>query len=309
VAEGVDGPSRAEIEAQIARQKANAAWAARYQGLADNIILSKPLTLSNKIKLTLLNNLPFPVLNLLRPFGFPDFSGVLQANLAVDQSANFTCQYDHYVETVDGNLYNINGTSIPPIVVAASYALESNGYNWYTDTKDGWLYKLFGNENSSGLGPGQFSDTAMDLLGLSGADQTNPDVAAEVLAIKTASYLSACVDCAPEDLLIIAAMGHTDNFLTPELVTRAINRFTGEENRIDWEGFINDDLKPSKQSLWKNIVAGGRHFSSQYLVTSYLGNMLELHDSFGWELPYSMSEQQILDLIEEVEGYVITGQE
>jgi hypothetical protein len=37
--------------------------------------------------------------------------------------------------------------------------------------------------------------------------------------------------------------------------------------------------------------------------------MLELHDSFGWELPYSMSEQQILDLIEEVEGYVITGQE
>jgi hypothetical protein len=92
-------------------------------------------------------------------------------------------------------------------------------------------------------------------------------------------------------------------------VTRAINRFTGEENRIDWEGFINDDLKPSKQSLWKNIVAGGRHFSSQYLVTSYLGNMLELHDSFGWELPYSMSEQQILDLIEEVEGYVITGQE
>jgi hypothetical protein len=33
---GIGGPSRAEIEAQIARQKANAAWAARYQGLADN---------------------------------------------------------------------------------------------------------------------------------------------------------------------------------------------------------------------------------------------------------------------------------
>jgi hypothetical protein len=33
---GIDGPSRAEIEAQIASQKANAAWAARYQGLADN---------------------------------------------------------------------------------------------------------------------------------------------------------------------------------------------------------------------------------------------------------------------------------
>ena len=33
---GISGPSRAEIEAEIARQKANDAWAARYQGMADN---------------------------------------------------------------------------------------------------------------------------------------------------------------------------------------------------------------------------------------------------------------------------------
>jgi hypothetical protein len=149
----------------------------------------------------------------------------------------------------------------------------------------------------------------MERYGLGGQDQTDLNVVAQAMAVRIGTVLTECQDCHPIDKLIISGMAQNGDFLTPSDVRKIVNgdyASNGNDKipgNIDWNKAINNVLGPSKKGGLIGHQANGLDVDTQFMVTLFLRDMVELHkENPERDLPYGLTESDLTETIK----YMIT---